>query len=219
MMKSKILSEDQIKKIHQASLDVLEKVGVVVPHPEVLDRFQDSGAVVDTKIQRVRIPPELVTRLMEQAGKEFTIYGRDLSRKAEFGKGKRNYNAIAGEASWVDSPGGERRYTTLDDVATASRCCDALEQINIAGAMSDPHEVPVQYRCVEVVATMLRNTTKPITFWFHDRHSAKYIMEMMIMLRGDVEKAQKFPLCYPFLEPISPLRFPFNGIEIGRAHV
>ena len=33
-------------------------------------------------------------------------------------------------------------------------------------------------------------------------------------LRGDEKRAAEFPLCGPFLEPISPLRFPFNGIDL-----
>jgi trimethylamine--corrinoid protein Co-methyltransferase len=36
----------------------------------------------------------------------------------------------------------------------------------------------------------------------------------MIALRGSEDAARSFPLCYPFLEPISPLRFPFNGIDL-----
>jgi len=67
---------------------------------------------------------------------------------------------------------------------------------------------------VEVLATMIKNTTKPITFWFHDRASARFIIDMLIALRGNEARAAKFPLCYPLLEPISPLRFPFNGVDL-----
>jgi trimethylamine--corrinoid protein Co-methyltransferase len=210
----RILSDDQISRVHKASLEILKQVGVIVPHEEVLSRFDDAGAKVDAHKQRVRIPANVVMRLVAQAGKEFTIYGRDISLKAEFGCGKRNYNSTAGQAFWVEDVGGERRYTTLGDVGTACRMADALGCINIAGAMSDPHEIPVGYRCVEVAAQMIRNTTKPITFWFHDRASAEYLVEMMIALRGDEKTASEYPLCYPLLEPISPLRFPHNGVDL-----
>ena len=213
-MRTSILTQDQIRRIHETSLAILERVGIIVPHEEMLGRFADSGASVDFPNQRVRIPADLVKRCLDQAGKRFTIYGRDLSKKAEFGVGKRNYNSIAGEAHWVDELRGPRRFASLDDVATAARFVDALDHINIAGAMSDPHEIPASYRCVEVMAAMLRNTTKPIHFWFHDRASAKYLIEMMIALRGSESQAAEFPACYPFLEPISPLRFPFNGIDL-----
>jgi len=209
-----VLTEEQISRIHSASLDILSRVGVVVPHQEMLGRFADAGAIVDFEGQRVRIPAELVMRLLAGAGKQFTLYGRDMGRTAPFGQGKRNYNSIAGEASWVDEIGGQRRYATMADVALASRLGDALDGLTIVGAMADPHEVPATCRCVEVMATMLRNTTKPLTFWFHDRASARYIIDMTVALRGSAEAAERYPVCYPFLEPISPLRFPFNGIDL-----
>lgn len=213
-MISRVLTPDQVMRIHEASLSLLERTGVHVPHDEILRRFADSGANVDFGEQRARIPPELVIRCLSTAGKRFTIYGRDISLTAEFGVGKRNYNSIAGEAYWVDELHGQRRFVTLSDVATAARFADALERINLPGAMADPHEIPVSYRCVAVMATMIRNTTKPIHFWFHDRASAKYLNEIMVALRGSEEKAREYPICYPFLEPISPLRFPFDGVDL-----
>ena len=208
------LNEEQIIRIHRASMTLLERFGVTVPHSDMLNRLEAAGAAVDRAAQRARMPEELVLRSVQQAGKQFTIYGRDLARTAAFGVGRRNYNAIAGEASWVDTPGGDRRYAALRDVATAARFCDALDQITIAGAMSDPHELPAAVRCVAVCVEMLRHTTKPITFWYHDRASARYINEILIALRGDEKRAAQHPPCYPFLEPISPLRFPHNGIDL-----
>lgn len=214
IMKTEMLSKKQIDKINLSSLAILERVGVEVPHDEILQRFADSGAKIDWEKKRVRIPPEFVSSMLNTAGKSFTLYGRDPGKTARFGQGKRNYNSIAGEASWLDTVGGQRRYATLQDVATAARLGDALDELTIVGAMADPHEIPSAYRCVEVAATMIKNTTKPITFWFHDRASAKYIIEMLIALRGDEKRAAEKPLCYPFLEPISPLRFPFDGIDL-----
>ena len=210
----RMLKDSQILQLHQASLAILDRTGVHLPHPELLSRFDDAGATVDHAAQRVRIPPDLVMRSLDQCGKQFTIHGRDLEKVAAFGQGQRNYNSIAGEALWVDELGGERRYTTLEDTATATRFGDALDELTIVGAMSDPHEQPVASRCVAVMATMLKYTTKPLTFWYHDRASAHYLNEIMIGVRGDEARAQAYPLCYPFLEPISPLRFPFHGVDL-----
>jgi trimethylamine--corrinoid protein Co-methyltransferase len=213
-MIARVLTDEQIDKVHGASLEILERVGVVVPHEELLGRFADAGARVERHSSRVRIAPELVMDSVANSGKRFTIYGRDTSLKASFGEGTRNYNSIAGEAHWVDEPGGARRYATLEDVATGSRFADALEQVNIVGAMADPHDLPAEWRSVAVAAAQIRNTTKPVTFWFHDRGSAKFICEILVALRGDEKRASALPLCYPLLEPISPLRFPFDGVDL-----
>jgi trimethylamine--corrinoid protein Co-methyltransferase len=212
-MYSKVLTDEQIKKIHKASLNILESVGTIVPHKEVLQRFADKGAKVDFNTQNVKIPADLVMKLLSQAGKKFTLYGRDITKKAEFGYGKRNYNSIAGEAHWIDEIGKQRRFATLNDVAIANRFCDAIDLINICGAMTDPQEIPIEYRVVEVVYQQIKNTTKPIAFWFNDRASAKYVIDMLIALRGSVEKAIEMPMYYILFEPISPLKFPFEGID------
>jgi trimethylamine:corrinoid methyltransferase-like protein len=130
----------------------------------MLGMLEKAGAAVDRASGRVRIPSQLVSDSLAQAGKTFTIYGRDRAKQAAFGVGKRNYNSIAGEASWLDSD-GQRRFTTMNDVVEAAKLAEMLPDLTIAGAMSDPHEMDPAYRCVEVAAAQLRTTTKPITFW------------------------------------------------------
>jgi len=213
-MKLAVLDDKQIGKLHDASLKILRDVGVQIPHADIRTRFREAGASVDDDAALVKIPEALVARSLEQAGKSFTIYGRDRDRQAVFGEGQRNYNSIAGEALWIDDATGERRYATLADAATAARLADGLPDLTIAGAMSDPHELSPAYRVVEVAATLLRNTTKPITLWFHDRSSTRFLIELLAAVAGSEEDAARYPVTYPFLEPISPLRFPHDGIDL-----
>jgi trimethylamine--corrinoid protein Co-methyltransferase len=186
----------------------------MVPHREVLHLFEEAGAKVNRKEFRVRIPAELVLSLIEKTDKRFTLYGRDKTETAQFGYERRNYNSSAGQAFWIDEVGQQRREPTLNDVVTAVRFADALKWINIVGAMADPYELPLETRCIEVTAELIRNTKKPIHHWFRDRKSARFIVEILIALRGNEKEASDYPICYPFLEPISPLRFPFDGIDV-----
>jgi trimethylamine:corrinoid methyltransferase-like protein len=56
----------------------------------MLDRFAAAGAEVDRAGERARIPSAVVDRCIASAGKQFTLYGRDLARTARFGQGQRN---------------------------------------------------------------------------------------------------------------------------------
>ena len=212
-MKLTVLSQQEVQKLHRSAIEILHTIGVHVPHEDVLDLFQEAGATVDRQQQIVKIPEDLVQRSLDSAGKTFTIYGRDRSNKAEFGLRRRNYNSTAGQANWVDDQ-LQRRYPCLEDVRTATRLGDALRWINVVGAMADPHEIPIEYRCVVVAAEQLKHTTKPIMFWFHDRASAKFILELFTIVAGSENEAIRYPPCYPLLEPISPLRFPRHGIDL-----
>jgi trimethylamine--corrinoid protein Co-methyltransferase len=211
-MELTVLTVDQLDRIHAASLEILAKVGVHVPHPDVLAKFRDAGATV-VGDDLVRIPRSLVERSLRGAGKRFRIFGRDLERVAAFGEGRRNYNSISGEALWIDDATGARRYATLEDAGTAARLADALPHLTIAGSMSDPHGLSRWYGAAAAMAVMLRNTTKPLGLWFHNRRVARTMCDLMVALRGGVEPARRHPLAYPFLEPISPLRFPFDGVD------
>lgn len=213
-MKVKLLTDNQIIKIHQASLKILEDIGVYIPHDEILSRFIKIGAEVDVKKKIVKIPPSLINEFIKKAGKNFTLYGRDLTEKAEFNLNSRNYNTSGGQAFWMENVGTQRRYANLNDVIIATRFADNLDQITIPGAMADPHELPVNWRCVKVACEMIKNTNKPITFWLYDRKSAKFLVELVISLRGNEKQAEKYPLFYPLFEPVSPLSFPVNGIDL-----
>jgi len=212
-MKLSVLGNDGITRIDEAAKSILWNTGVDLPHEKMRTLFHNAGARVDSGSNRVRIPPPLAESCLESSGKSFTIYGRDRQKKACFGVGKRNYNSIAGEAYWVNSD-GKRAFASLENVRQAAMLGDVLPQINIVGAMSDPNEIDVAYRCVEVAATQLRLTTKPITFWFHDRASAAYVVELLSMFAGSTKELATYPLAYPFLEPISPLRFPEHGLDL-----
>jgi trimethylamine--corrinoid protein Co-methyltransferase len=214
ILKLAVLDEDRLNRIHDASLEILRTIGVRIPHSKMRGLFREAGVEVDESTELVKIPEQLIWQCLESAGKAFTLYGRDRTQQAQYGVGARNYNSIAGEALWVDDACTQRRYATQEDVAVATRLADGLPLINLVGAMADPHEVPVAYRCVAVAAEQLKNTTKPIHFWFGDRASARYVLEIMAAVAGSEEEAAQYPLLYPFLEPISPLKFPHDGIDL-----
>lgn len=213
-MRVSLFSPDELERLHGAALFILERVGVELPHPETLKRLDDLGAKVDHGRQRVRLPAEVVHACLERTPKQFTLYGRDPAHTAEFGCGRRNYNSIAGEALWVENPGGPRRYCSLGDVRTAARVGEALPALNIVGAMADPQEIAAPLRCVAVCAELIRHTTKPFLFWFHDRASARAVGEMLAAARGGRSALAERPWTYPLLEPISPLRYPRNGVDL-----
>jgi trimethylamine---corrinoid protein Co-methyltransferase len=208
-----LLPDDQLGRIEEAALRILERTGVQIPHPEALKLFAEAGAQVDDA-QRVRIPRELARRSIASCGKQWTIYGRDRDRTAAFGVGQRNYNTTPGNALWIDEETGERRYPVLADAALGARFVDALQNVNIAGPMATPHELPAAYACVAVTAEALKNTTKPIHIWWHDRPSARFVMEALAAVSGGEEQARSHPLTFLSFEPISPLRFPFHGIDL-----
>jgi trimethylamine--corrinoid protein Co-methyltransferase len=71
------LSEEQLKKLKEGTLHLLEEVGVLFPSQKALEIFVDHGAKVDMESQIVRIPSDLVLKAMSTAPRSFLLGGRE----------------------------------------------------------------------------------------------------------------------------------------------
>lgn len=164
------LSVDDINSIHQASLTILRDVGIHVPHLGVLQALAESGAQIDLSQEVARIPERLVSQALQQAGKQYILYGRDRSKYARFGYGDFVLVSTAGQYSWIDEDGKPRRDPTSADLKNGILVGDALEHIDVVGGMAMPLDVPVAVRDVYMAAQLIKGTSKPTYLWVAKRY-------------------------------------------------
>ena len=81
-----ILGEESLERIHQASLDILEQVGIEFRDAEATRMWRDAGAEVDR--YRVRIPGPLLMGLIAKNPERFTVRARNPERSTEIGGNK-----------------------------------------------------------------------------------------------------------------------------------
>ena len=72
----RLLTDEQVQQVHQATLNVLEKTGVVIEHPRALEILSDAGCKISGE-SRVRFPAHLVDEAIEKAPQSAAIYSRD----------------------------------------------------------------------------------------------------------------------------------------------
>jgi len=214
-IKIELRSQEDIAVLHQASLDILGKIGVNVQHAGVLERLAQVGAIVEPNTQRVRFSEPVVAWGLAQAGKQFILRGRDPARVARFGYGDHNLLASPGQVFWFDHHTGQRRQPVIEDARRAAHLADALPNITIAGALSVPSDVPMQIRDVVLIAEMVRNTGKPCRCWPIDRRSSRYVLEIYQALAGGAEALRQTPMTEFYLDPVSPLQLPEWGLDIA----
>jgi trimethylamine--corrinoid protein Co-methyltransferase len=72
------LSEDQVKKIHEASLSILEKIGFTYEKglESTLEMLEGAGAAVDREQSRITFPRELVMEQAARAPERVILYSR-----------------------------------------------------------------------------------------------------------------------------------------------
>ena len=122
------LDDAQCQQLHDATLRVLERTGLIVDEPEGLELLRRAGAEVDGN--RVRVPAKLVDWALSVAPKEVTLYGRDGQPALRCGGFEYSFGAGSDCMNCFDHRSGERRRAVLADVVEAARVQDACENLD-----------------------------------------------------------------------------------------
>jgi trimethylamine--corrinoid protein Co-methyltransferase len=208
------LAEREIAAIKDASLVILRDTGVMVHHEDILRLLGEAGAKVDAPRKIARLPEQLVMDSVSRAGKQYVLYGRDKSRTARFGYGDLVLMSSPGQFAWIDLETGQRRPATIQDTHDAIRLGDALENITIVGAMAQPDTISEKYRDVVLTGELVKATAKPSRCWVRNGATARYILEIYRTIAGGDVALRAQPRVEAFLEPISPLQLPGDGLDI-----
>jgi trimethylamine--corrinoid protein Co-methyltransferase len=209
-----ILSDREIQTIHDGSLAILKKTGIKVHHDDVLKLIAEAGVQVDKHRKVAHLPEQLVMDCIARAKKRYVLYGRDLERTARLGYGDFILMSSPGQYGWIDSRSGRLRSATIQDARDAICLGDALPNINIVGSMAQPEEVSEKYREVLLTAELVKGTNKTTRTWVFNRRTARYVLEIYRAIAGGEKALREHPMVEAFLEPISPLQLPRDGLDV-----
>ncbi len=214
MVQLHVLTEPEIEAIKDASLVILRDTGIMVHHDRMLRLLGEAGAKVDAQHKIARLPEKLVLDSVSRAGKQYVLYGRDKTRIARFGYGDLVLMSSPGQFAWIDLKTGQRRPATIEDTHDAICLGDALENITIVGAMAQPEALSEKYRDVVLTGELVKSTVKPTRCWVRNGATARYILEIYRAVAGGDVALRDQPMVEAFLEPISPLQLPGDGLDI-----
>lgn len=135
----KVVSEDQVKKIHLATLEVLERTGVDVFAEEALALLGNAGAHINGN--RVKIPGWLVEESVRLAPSKVTLASR-TGKRSLFLEGNNTYFGNGSDTPYMLDPfTGEHRLTKKKDVCDQALLNDYLDNIDFVmsmGLVSEP---------------------------------------------------------------------------------
>lgn len=207
-----VLSEDELYSIHEASLNILSQVGVVIRSEEVLRFLKGQGLKVDMGNQRVWFSPDVVKQALSQFPSKITLFERE--GKVAFVLGKQKGLVASGHnAVYVLDPfTDKRKKVTKKDVGDFARLSDALENIDIVGVQAMAQNVPAKSSLLHSLDAVFNNTTKHIFFSPEGPKTTQSIFRMAeAILRG--KSLEKFPILTCQLSPTSPLTWEKGAVE------
>jgi len=200
----KVLSDEDIRKVHFATLEVLAEVGVRVEYRPALELFRDHGCRVDFDKRIVFIPEHLLRRALSTAPSRFILAGKiqewdvpvDLDRVYTIG------GSCALEVLDLE---GVRRKANLQDLVDLTRLQDALENLHIMHSLVVPQDIPQPGFERIMFATVMKHTTRNFYSQGQGGQSIRDQVEMAAVIQGSTDEVKRRPIFTIVCCLISPL--------------
>jgi trimethylamine--corrinoid protein Co-methyltransferase len=186
----------ECEKIHIASLEILERIGIDVHDETAKDILIKGGAKAEDN--RVRIPEFMVTKALSTTPKHIRLYDRYGKAAMRAGRFNSYFGGGSDCLNILDHLTGERRKPVINDVSQAVRLMDALPEIDFVMSAFLPEDVDSRIYDRYQMEVMLNNTTKPIVFVTPDYEGCVSAVEMCEVVAGSAEAFQNKPFatCY-----------------------
>jgi trimethylamine--corrinoid protein Co-methyltransferase len=209
------LSAEDVEKINDAVLDVLENIGLSQATPTCEEACCKIGAYVGDD-GRLKFPREVIQNVIKNANRNFTLHGRDEKHDLH-PQGKKVHFGTAGAAVHVvDVEKNEYRESYLQDLYDAARMVEDLDNIHffqrpmVAREIEHPRDLDHNtiYAC-------MKGTTKHIGTSFTLAEYVPAALEMMYKVAGGEEKFRERPFvsnsnCFV----VPPLRFAVDALDV-----
>lgn len=214
----KVLSDDELRAVHEGALQVLQRVGFSTTNERLLKLMADLGQEVDFDARRIRLDPGFVMDAVKLAPARYTLCARDPANDLVLDGDHAYLSSDGCPAEIIDLDSGQKRYGRKDDLATIARVADALPQIAFLWQSVSAGDVPVHVRPMHETHAQFPNTTKHIQqMTAVDAFNARGLVEMLTVISGSRETLRERPIMSSFQCSISPLHWdegPVDAMEV-----
>jgi len=207
----RVLSDYQLERIHNATVEVLERTGIIVKHPEAIQLLKDAGAWVDG--ERVRIPRALIEWAIDAAPSSLTIYNQKGEPAIRLAGRVPHYGSGPTTPYTLDLNTGEKRKVVEEDIKNTAKVVDYLNNIDYTMSMGLISDCPEGTEDLHEFRQLIFNTNKPICAWGYDRENYETIKNMGIAIKGSLAKLQQEPFYVLYSEPTTPLMHSEEALE------
>ena len=214
----KPLTDEGMKRIHNAALDALEQIGLADAPASGVAYLTGAGAILGDD-GRIRFPRALVEDTIARANRSVTICGRDPVHDLELSGNRVHYGTAGAAVHLVDAQGRNYRECGVQDLHDAARIADQLDNIHflqrpmVCRDISDNLEMDLNsiYACCV-------GTKKHIGTSFTDPTYVKHALEMLHMIAGGEDKWRARPFvsnsnCFV----VPPMKFATESCQVMEA--
>jgi trimethylamine--corrinoid protein Co-methyltransferase len=204
---TRVVSDDELEAIHQASLRVLADIGIDVLHPDARQRLLAAGCASSVDGDRVRFDPELVLELVGSAPSEFTLHARNPAHTVQLGGDHVVFSSVASPPNCSDAAGG-RRVGNEADFANLVRLSQHLNAIQIHGGYPvEPADIHPSVRHLHAIAKLCLLSDKAVNAYSLGAARNRDALEIIRIANGLTDgEVDERTIVYSIINTSSPLR-------------
>ena len=201
------LTREQVKKIADEALRVLEKGGMLVHTSTGREALRKAGARVDDSSGLVRFPRSLVEDAVASNPSSVTLHARKPGYDVVLEKNRVHYGT-GGTAIYVLDPDtGERRPSTIEDVILNARMVEQLQNIHLFTINVFPNEIQSRDHIdINRFFHSLDNTGKHVMGGLYSLQGCRRTVEMAEELAGGARELAGQPFVSFITLIISPFK-------------
>jgi trimethylamine--corrinoid protein Co-methyltransferase len=207
------LTPGQLDQMQQATLEILENVGVRFPSEKALAIFAEHGIEVNWETQVVKMRPDQVMKALSSVPRYFTMGARDPAYDLQLQKGVTYFTTDGCGVETIDLVTGQKRPSCKEDVGRMARIADYLSAIAFYWPMVSAQDYGVSAPLHEMDASW-NNTIKHVqSETVMGEIPARYAVEMGTVITGSREELRRRPPLSLVVCTIAPLVQDKEGIE------
>ena len=198
-----ILDEEGLEQIHQASMEILEEIGIDFYDDEALAILAEHGARVDG--ETVYLDRELVAEYTAKAPSQFTQLARNEEHAAVIGGNHVCFAPVYGPPFVMDMKRG-RRDATLKDFQNFIKLSYASPYLHHSGGtIVEPTDLPPETRHLDMIYSHIKYNDKPFMGSVMSAENAADSVRMAEILFGEDEIREQ-PALISLINISSPRR-------------
>ena len=214
-IKLELLSKDDVRQIHEATLDVIESVGIKFHSQRALDILAANGATVDRETTVARIPADLVQRALGTVPHEFTLGARNPDYDLPL-DGEHVYISSDGCGVFARDVDGTVRPSRKEDLENCARVVQALDNVNVTSAVVSAQDCPPETRVLHEFDACVRGSEKHnIVVSIKEDWEARSLIKMAEALAGGTEELKRRPMFTAIICTVSPLHQERYGMDLA----
>ncbi|MCF8069216.1 MAG: trimethylamine methyltransferase family protein [Desulfobacterales bacterium] len=202
-----VFTEEELDTIHYATLQVMSNTGIQVESDDAVEILEAGGCRVEQgkKYKIVKMPPHVVEDAIRSAPSTLVYYGRDPKNDYVGQPGNIGFTFFGENTHLIDLETRKHRGCVKEDLATATRMGDALDELVVIEKCMGAQDTPAESQAMHNYEAMVSNTGKHCFLGFYTKGNAQKIVEMAAVCSGGMENFKKRPIVTGVVCPTSPL--------------